>query len=248
MHPAASPLHFGGATLHHGDNTDILPTLAAASVDAVVTDPPYMIGASSTGDPRQKSGSWMDLMNASHWYRSWMGECWRVLRPTGYLLIFANWRSLPMLLKACADSHIPATSLAVWNKDWIGPASPNQLRPVYELILFSAKPEARIDNRSQPDIFTHKWMAAHAGQSGHPAQKPVPLLRQLIELVTVPGDLVLDPFAGSATTGVAALQSGRRFLGIEGDPAWHRDAADRLRSAALPLHPMTAPQQLPLIA
>lgn len=221
-----------------GDSIEILQSLPAAHVDAVVTDPPYMIGAISTGDSSSKAGSWVDLMNAAFWYREWMGEAWRVLKPGGFMVVFSNWRSVPMLMKACADKKITTSSLAVWDKEWIGPAGPSQLRPTYEMILFCAKDGAKIDNRSQSDIFRSKWMACHAGQSGHPAQKPVPLLREIVELVTKPGELILDPFAGSATTGVAALQSKRRFLGIEADEMYHGMAKQRLSTTSDPLGDM----------
>ena len=205
------------------------------SVDAVITDPPYMIGAISTGDAKSKAGSWVDLMNASFWYREWIGECWRVTRDGGYLVIFLNWRTLPMLMKACADKKIPTNSLAVWDKEWIGPAGPAQLRPTYEMILFCGKGDAKIDNRSQADVIRCKWNAGHSGQSGHPAQKPVPLLKQIVELVTKPGQTVLDPFMGGGTTGIAAVQLGRGFVGCEGDEEYFRLASERIAGAADPM-------------
>ena len=208
-----------------GECIEIMQTLPSNHVEAVVTDPPYMIGAISTGDAKSKGGSWVDLMNASYWYGAWMAEAWRVLKPGGFLVVFTNWRSVPMLLKACSDKYIPATSLACWDKEWIGPASPSQLRPTYEQILFCAKDGAKIDNRSRSDVFRHKWMASHMGQSGHPAQKP--------------GALVLDPFTGSGTTGIAAVQAGRRFVGIEGDEERHKEARERLLSSADPMHAMS---------
>ena len=225
----------GSWELRMGDSIEVLASLPASHVDAVVTDPPYMVGAVSIGDEKSKAGSWVDLMNASFWYREWMGECWRVLKPGGYMVVFLNWRSVPMLLKACADKKIPASSLAVWDKEWIGPAGPSQLRGRYEMILFCGKEGARIDNRSQADVFRHKWMAGNMGQSGHPAQKPVPLLKELVELVTKPGELVMDPFTGSGTTGIAAIQAGRNFLGIEADEAYHEMARERLSGASDPL-------------
>lgn len=225
-----------GVDLHMGECIEIMQTLPSNHVDGVVTDPPYMIGAISTGDAKSKGGSWVDLMNASYWYGAWMAEAWRVLKPGGFLVVFTNWRSVPMLLKACSDKYIPASSLACWDKEWIGPAGPSQLRPTYEMILFCAKDGAKIDNRSRSDVFRHKWMASHMGQSGHPAQKPVPLLKEIVELVTKPGALVLDPFTGSGTTGIATVQAGRRFVGIEGDEERHKEARERLLSAADPLH------------
>lgn len=68
--------------------------------------------------------------------------------------------------------------------------------------------------------------------SYHPAQKPLALMRHIIYSSTRPGDLILDPFMGSGTTGVACLQTGRRFVGIERDPAYFATAVHRLRAAA----------------
>ena len=213
-----------------GDCMKLLKAQGNRSVRAVVTDPPYMIGAISAGNAKSKAGSWEDLMNASFWYRAWMAEAWRVLEVGGYLVVFLNWRTLPMLMKACADSNIPTTSLAVWDKAWIGPAGPSQLRPTYEMILFCGKGPAQIVNRSQADMFRHKWMA-RLGPGGHPAEKPVPLLRQIVELVAKPGDRVLDCFMGSGSTGVAALLAGCAFVGYEANPRHFEIAADRLSRA-----------------
>lgn len=226
-----------------GDSLELMAAMKSGSVDAVVTDPPYMIGAISTGNAKSKAGSWVDLMNASFWYRAWMTECWRVLKDGGYMVIFLNWRTLPMLMKACADSKIETSSLAVWDKEWIGPAGPAQLRPTYEMMLFCGKGDAKIDNRSQADIFRHKWMA-RLGGSGHPAQKPVPLLKQIIELVTKPGETVMDCFMGSGTTGIAAMQTGRRFVGYEGDEEHFKTAKERIHDAAEPMRALAAPSNV----
>lgn len=221
-----------------GDSLELLAKMKSESIDAVLTDPPYMIGAISTGDAKSKAGSWVDLMNASFWYRAWMSECWRVLKNGCYMVVFSNWRSLPMLMKACADGKIETSSLAVWDKQWIGPAGPKQLRPTYELILFCGKGDSKIENRSQPDIFKHKWMA-RLGGSGHPAQKPIPLLKQIVELVTKPGDEVLDCFMGSGSTGIAAIQAGRQFVGFEGDQEHFALAKQRLINAFEPIKDLT---------
>lgn len=234
--PPCSLLVGPGWRLERGDSLEGMQQIKAETFDAVITDPPYMIGAISTGDAKSKAGSWVDLMNAAFWYRHWMAESWRILKNGGYFVVFTNWRTVPMLMKACADAKIKTDSLAIWDKEWIGPAGPAQLRPQYEMMLFCGKGTAKIENRSQCDIFREKWMAGNMAQSGHPAQKPVPLLRKVVELVTKPGDSVFDPFTGSGTTGIAAIQSGRTFHGFEGDDKHFETAAERLRNAGEPLH------------
>ena len=201
--------------LHEGDCLEIMPTLPDKSVDAVITDPPYMIGAISAGNANSKAGTWADMENSAHWFAAWMKECKRLLKRTGYLLTFGNWRSIPTFIRALSLAGLPATSCMVWDKEWIGPSGPAQLRPRYEVIVFSAMSDARIDDRSAADIIKCKWNAGHMKTTENPAEKPAALMKRLCELVTNEGDMVLDPFAGSGTTLVAAVESGRRAIGIE---------------------------------
>ena len=190
------------------------------SVQAVITDPPYMIGATSVGDPKSKSGTWADLENSAFWFAHWFNQSKRILRPDGYLLVFGNWRSVPTLIRAFDLSSLTVASCMIWDKEWIGPGGITALRPTYELVMFAAMPEAKIVNRSASDVFRCKWMAGNSGTSGHPAEKPVTLMRHLIRLVAPNGGLIVDPFMGSGTTGVAAKAEGCDFVGIEREPRW----------------------------
>ena len=216
------------STILKGDCLELFRDVASGTVDAVITDPPYMIGATSVGNAASKSGTWADMENAAYWFAAWYGEAWRTLRDTGYLVTCGNWRSLPTMMCALAKAGIPATSCLIWDKEWIGPAAKNQLRPTYEVVLLSAKPDAVIPDRSASDIFRCKWMAGNCKVTDHPAEKPVELMAHLIELVTAPGGLVLDPFTGSGTTGVAAKKTGRRFLGFEKEQQWFEVAHRRV--------------------
>ncbi len=214
--------------LHHGDCLEVLRTLGDASVDAVVTDPPYIIGATSVGNASTKTGTWADIENAAYWFSAWMTQCKRVLKQSGYLLCFGNWRSIPTLIRALSLCGMPSTSCLVWDKLWIGPAGPAQLRGRYEIVMFSAMPEARMEDRSIPDIEVEKWMAGNMRETAHPAEKPVPLLRRLCRLVTPPGGVVLDPFMGSGSTGKAAIAEGFRFIGIEREAEYVEIAKARI--------------------
>lgn len=227
-------------TLHEGDCLDILPGVAPLSVDAVITDPPYMIGASSVGDPGAKSGTWADTMNVARWYADWLRLCQRALRPTGHAIVFCNWRTIPTLLRAFDLCGWGVTSCLLWDKEWIGPGGTQGFRPQHEVILHAAMPQAQIANRGLPDVVRHKWMAGNMRTTAHPAEKPVGVLRWLVEATTSPGALVVDPFAGSGTTGVAAVAAGRRFVGIESEARWVALARERLDDA-------TAQGGLPLV-
>jgi site-specific DNA-methyltransferase (adenine-specific) len=199
------------AEVIHGDALDVLRGMPDASVDAVVTDPPYGINTKSDG--MGKLNPWADLCNAALWYREWIGECRRILRPTGCLWSCLNWRSLVTFQKASCDLGWPVESLLVWDKAWIGPGGQKGLRPSYEMVALWAMPDFAIRDRGLPDVQRFKWSGYKP--SGHPAEKPVALMRWLIQHSDA--RVVVDPFAGSGTTGVACIAEGADFIGCEMD-------------------------------
>ena len=222
----------GTAELYNGDCLEVMAKLPPISVDAVVTDPPYMIGAISTGNAKAKAGGWADMENSAWWFAEWLKLARRALKEDGFCCVFGNWRSLPTLLYAFSKIKWQVDSLMVWVKEWIGPAGPRQLRPTYEVVLFAGMPKAKIDDRSASDIFRCKWQAGNMKTTAHAAEKPVQLMRHLIKLTTDEGDTVLDCFMGSGTTGEAALYEKRRFVGIEREVEYFRDIAlPRIKSA-----------------
>ena len=219
-------------TVYHGDSAEVLPQIAAGSVTAVATDPPYVIGAVSAGTLASKSGGWADMMNSAYWFAAWYTECARVLKHRGSLWTFCNWRTIPVVMRAASDARLPVTSLLVWDKEWIGPGGPQGLRPSYELVALMARPGFTIPDRGVPDIWRHK--AGPHKPNGHPAEKPVALVERILRTAAVPaGELVLDPFMGSGTTVLAARALGLRAIGIEAEERWCELAARRLDQGLL---------------
>ena len=219
-------------TIYHGDCLEILPELRAASVDLVLTDPPYIIGAVSSGSESSKAGTWGDMMNSSRWFRDWYTMTRRVLKPDGALWTFCNWRSLPVVMKAAIDSSWFVASVLVWHKDWIGPGGTVGLRPAYELAALLPMPDFAIPDRGLPDVWTEPW-SSHK-PNGHPAEKPAALMRRMIDAADAKG-VVLDPFMGSGTTLRAAKDLGIHAVGIESEERYCEIAAKRLAQSVLPL-------------
>lgn len=214
----------GGITIWHGDCRDVMPSLA--SVGTVVTDPPYSFGLASTG-VEGKAGGWADLMNAGAFYAGVLRECRRLLSASaepGAAWVFNSWRSFPVLARASHEAGWGIESLLVWDKEGIGPGGPRGLRPSYELAALFAGDGFALANRGLPDIRRCKWTGA---KTWHPAEKPVALLRWLISESGGAGP-VLDPFAGSGSTLVAAKSLGRRSVGIEMEERHCESAARRL--------------------
>ncbi len=218
-------------TLYRGDCLAVLPTLAAGSVDAVVTDPPYMLGAASARQSADKPMGWADINNAAHWYGLWMSECWRILKPSGSLWVFGNWKTHPVY--QCAASQIggmSVLSVVVWDKQWPSVGSMRGLRQNYELITVFGRADFGIEDRGLSDIWQCKW-GGHK-PTGHPQEKPVDLVRRIIELVSQKDGTICDPFMGSGTAAIASSAVLRSFIGIELDPTHYATALRRLTHAA----------------
>lgn len=217
-----------GITIYHGDALELLPRLPLVSL--VVTDPPYVIGAVSAGNIGSKAGGWGDMMNSARWFRDWYTMAHERLARDGAMWTFLNWRSLPVVMRAALDAGLSVQSMLVWHKDWIGPGGTVGLRPAYEMVALIAAPDFQIPNRGIPDVWTQKW-ASHK-PTGHPAEKPVPLLRRLIDTSAVDG-FVLDPFMGSGSTLVAAKDAGLPAIGIEAEERYCEIAVQRLGQMVL---------------
>ena len=211
-------------TLYCGDALAVLPEISDASI--VVADPPYLFGLASTVG---KIG-WADLMNSAFFYAAWMRELKRLVdRSAGCAWVFNSWRSFPVLAKASSDIQWPIESLLVWNKEWIGAGGSRGLRPMHEIVGLFVGAGFSIANRGLPDVWNHKWMTT-LGKTGHKAEKPAAIIKRMIS-ESGDGETVLDPFTGSGTTGVAAIQLGRKFIGIELEERYCEIAAKRIQEA-----------------
>lgn len=214
-------------------NIDCLDGLAAIpdkSVDLIVTDPPYSINTRSSMNTNSKLNPWADLCNASFWYTAWMRECRRIIKDDGALWCFINWRGFSTIQKAGLDMGWPVESLLVWDKCCIGPGGHKGLRPSYEMVALFTNPEFTIPDRSLADIQRFKW--ASVKPHGHPAEKPVDLIRWIIQSSGKSGgSVILDPFIGSGTTACAALLESCNYIGFEMDSNWVANAQQRIANA-----------------
>lgn len=218
-------------TLYLGDCHDVLRSLPSGSVDAVVTDPPYMLGSAATRKSADKPMGWSEINNASHWYRAWLSEAWRATADDGCLWVFANIKSLPVL--SCAVASIggmhPISTL-VWDREWPSVGSMRGLRQTYELVVLYGKPGFAIVDRSVPDIWRCKW-GGHK-PTGHASEKPQELIGRILATSGIGEDkTVLDPFMGSGTTGAVAIKNRCRFIGCEIEQPWFEFSRNRIDAA-----------------
>jgi site-specific DNA-methyltransferase (adenine-specific) len=223
-----------GITLYHGETLDVLPLIAARSVDAVVTDPPYLAtGSESSWVSRDGAKS---LPRESQFYESWLREqmgLWLpTMKATGAMWFTCDWRGAMAAEDAAFRLGLKKPKVGVWHREGLGMG--HLLRNVYECFLILPMADFERTQTDEPDLWTHKWTPGQR-KFGHSAEKPVDLMLRAVRLVTNPGALVLDPFTGSGSTAVACRLLGRSFVGIERDEAYCEIAARRLQQEALPL-------------
>lgn len=213
------------SVLYCGDCLEVFHEID--NISSVVTDPPYMMGSAATRAGkgfRSKVGDWT---NASFWYAEWMRKCWEKLEPTGSMWMCGNWRSMPVITVAADSFGASTSSVVIWDKNWIGVGSLKGLRQRYELVFQFGKEQFGIPNRAEPDIWVVPW--ASQRPSGHESEKPIGLMRKAIDFSI--GQTIFDPFMGSGTTGVAATQAGKSFIGVEIEKKYFDIACRRIEEA-----------------
>lgn len=225
----------GGVTIYHGDCREVLLGLGRHSVDLLVTDPPY--GVSWAGTMR-KGDSPLGLIvgdDGTLDVPGVLGVAFRALRRNRHAYIFGRFDM--------AGLPIGGTCELIWDKVIPGPSAPAHWQYQHEYITFTSHVDipsgrARGDGRGAARLrrgTVLRYQRPNAiGAQRHPTEKPVALLRELIESSSKHGETVLDPFAGSGSTLVAAFLEGRKAIGIEIEERYCEVAAKRL-AQSLPL-------------
>ncbi|MFE0132406.1 DNA-methyltransferase [Streptomyces sp. NPDC059037] len=237
-------------TLHTGDALTTLPGLNTP-VDAVICDPPYNSGGRTMSErtsrtAREKylteggrnhgfdlgdfTGENRDQRSYTAWLSLILAECHRLTRPGGAALIFADWRQLPATTDALQAAGYTWRGIAVWQKPIARP-QPGRFRQDSEFIVWGSN-GAMVPGNDPVYLPGHFTGSQPRGnQRRHVTQKPVGVMQQLVRIVPR-GGTVLDPFAGSGTTGAAALLEGRGFIGIEQSAQYAEIARSRLTEGA----------------
>jgi len=229
--------------LHNSDCLPVLQSLQPASVDAVITDPPYCSGGFSETGKRQAKGQGLrsETLRDVGWFindnmttaglvwllRSVAVETYRILKDGGSMLVFTDWRMVVHLAPALESSGLRFQSLIVWNKG--NPGLGWGFRPQHELILQFVKGVGVYYANDGRNVIDQKRVPNLDKE--HQTEKPVALIAELMRIVTDFGGVVFDPFMGSGTTGVAAKELGRSFVGCEISPTYYAIAQKRISQA-----------------
>lgn len=222
-----------GLVIYLGDCREVLPSLERDSADLVVTDPPYGVNFQSNRRVASEAFDRIAGDDDAGWVPAALAEACRVLRDYRHAYVFGP--------RELVGDPLTAKVELVWDKCLLGsgdlalPWAPAHEPVTFAVLSRSASGRKRGDGRGAARLRAGSILRYPrpngAGVSRHPTEKPVALLRRLIESSSLPGETVLDPFVGSGSTLVAAVAEGRKGIGIELDERYAETAARRVDAA-----------------
>jgi modification methylase len=249
-----------------GDCVAELAKLPAGSADLVFADPPYNLQLQ--GDLKRPDDSRVDAVNDDwdkfssfadydRFSRAWLVQCRRILTPDGAIWVIGSYHNIFRLGVALQDQGFWLQNDIVWRKTnpmpnfrgkrftnahetliWAGRDAKSRVTFNYEAMKALNDDIQMRSDWLFPICSGPERLKDGEGRKAHPTQKPEVLLSRILLASSNPGDLVLDPFFGTGTTGAAARRLGRRWLGIERDPVYARVAEERIAQVR-PLPPST---------
>lgn len=247
-----------------GDCVAAMAALPAGFADVVFADPPYNLQLNRTLLRPNNSrvdgvdDDWdrfADFAAYDRFSRAWLAAARRVLKPDGTLWVIGTYHNIFRIGGILQDLGFWMLNDIVWRKTNPMPNfRERRFTNAHETLLWCARDASsryffnyqamkslNDDLQMRSDWLIPLCTGAERikanGRKAHPAQKPEALLRRVILASTRPGDLVLDPFFGSGTTGAVAARLGRRYLGIENDPSYVRLATERIAGEQVALAP-----------
>jgi len=203
-------------TILHGDCLELMKDIPDKSIDLVLTDPPYNISRDNNFKTMGRAGIDFGEWDKEADIFSYIEDSFRVLKEGGGFVVFNGWKNLGYIVKEAERVGFETKDMLRLEKT--NPMPRNRDRRYitdYECAIWFVKPRAKWTfNRQDPNYQRPKFV--HSIQSGlHPTQKNIKLMEELVKIHSNEGDTILDPFAGSGTTGVACKNTGRNYILME---------------------------------
>jgi DNA modification methylase len=220
--------------LHLGDCLDILQKLPRNSVDAIITDPPY--GLNDGKGKVTKRGNELVSFNAGEWDNelplTWIKEASLIVKNGCWVLSFTDKLSVKDVWQKMVNVELNPKHTFYWIKNNPPPQPRKNFASGVETAVVATKGAVKKWNGGGWELnYFFCPIVANKERTLHPTQKPVSVMKYLINILTEPGDTILDPFMGSGSTGVACMQTGRNFIGIEVDPVYFAIAKKRIEES-----------------
>ncbi len=231
--------------LGNGDCLVGMKKIPSGCARLVFADPPYNLSGAGHQTVRSgrlttcDKGAWDSIADIDAFNERWIAECIRVLADDGTLWISGTLHNHPSVGCALKKAGLWIVNDVIWFKRNAPPIRVcNRLAPSTELIWIAAKSKKYLFNYAYAKAINgdkqmrNLWdIKAERHITEHPTEKPETLMERIINIGSNPGDIVMDPFMGSGTTGAVAKKLGRAFIGFEIDKQYHNIAKERIRRA-----------------
>ena len=211
--------------LWHGDCLELMKNIPDGSVDLVLTDPPY--GMAFKSNYRKEKYNEIQNDKSLEWLERYISECYRVLKNNSAIYCFCSWHNVDVF-KQAIEKKFKVKNILIWEKNNTSMGDlKGSYAPKYEMIIFAHKGRKLLNGFRYADIIK----ANRTGNKNHPTEKPVDLLETFIKNSSGENEVVFDGFMGSGSTGVACVNTNRRFIGIELDDGYFNIAKKRIEEA-----------------
>lgn len=223
--------------LYNGDCLEVIDKLINKGVkfDAIITDPPYNISRDNNFKTMGRAGIDFGEWDKDFDLTSWIKCCNPLLKKGGNIVIFNDWKNMTLITDALENNGFEVKDLIRWKKTNAMPRNRDRrFITDYEVAVWAVKKGGKwtfnrlSETYEIPEILGGLTPKSEKISGGHPTQKPVYVMRWLLERLTNENDLILDPFMGSGSTGVACLNTNRKFIGIELEENYFNIAKERL--------------------
>ena len=205
------------------------------SIDAIITDPPYNISRNNNFTTMGRAGidfgEWDKNFNLTEWIQ--IAE--PLLKKGSNIIIFNSWKNMTTIVESLEANGFEVKDMIRWKKTNAMPRNRDRrFITDYEIAVWAIKKGGKwtfnrlSETYEIPEIVGGITPRSEKINGGHPTQKPIYVMEWLIKRLTNEGDTILDPFMGSGTTGIAAKNLNRNFIGIELDNNYYNMACDRI--------------------
>lgn len=221
--------------LLQGDCLELMKDIPDGSVDAIITDPPYNISRDNNFHTMGRAGIDFGEWDKGFDLTKWIDVAQLILKKGGNIVIFNDWKNLSYIVESLESNDFIVKDLIRWKKTNAMPRNRDRrFITDYEVAIWAVKKGEKwtfnrlSDTYEIPEIIGGLTPKSEKLNGGHTTQKPVYLMRWLVERLTNDKDVILDPFMGSGTTGVACKNLNRNFIGMELDEDYFNIAKERI--------------------
>lgn len=223
--------------LYNGDCNDIFKEIENDSISALITDPPYNISRDNNFKTMGRAGIDFGEWDKDFDLTSWINQASIKIKKGGNIVIFNDWKNMSYITKSLEENGFEVKDLIRWKKTNAMPRNRDRrFITDYEVAVWAVKKGGKwtfnrlSETYEIPEVIGGLTPKSEKLNGGHPTQKPIYVMEWLIKRLSDEGDVILDPFMGSGSTGVACINTNRKFIGIELDENYFNIAQERIEN------------------